>query len=99
MASVSRVTDVCFAGSTRRITGTFTSPAGALTNPTSLVVTVTSPAGTVTNPTATSSSTGVYYVDVECTSSGSWTVTFDGTGAVDVSAECKITAIATATVT
>ena len=68
-----------------RITGTFTTLAGAAQDPTTVSLVVTNPAGVSTTYTyalaeVTKSATGVYYKDVSATSSGTWLWRWVSTG-------------------
>lgn len=69
-----------------RVTGTFTTLAGAATDPTNVYFSFKTPAGTTTTYTygvdaaLVKSSTGIYYVDVNVTAAGNWYYRFYSTG-------------------
>jgi len=69
-----------------RVTGTFKTLAGAVTDPTAVFFSFQTPAGTTatytygTDAALVKSSTGVYYVDVSVTSAGNWRYRFYSTG-------------------
>ena len=69
-----------------RVTGTFTTLAGAATDPTAVFFSYKTPAGVTTTLTygvdaaLVKSSTGVYYVDVNVTAAGNWYYRFYSTG-------------------
>lgn len=73
---------------TVRVTNTFKNLAGTATDPSAVTAVVTDPAGTATTYTypadaqIVKTGTGVYYIDVTLTSSGTWVVRWRGTGAV-----------------
>ena len=72
-----------------RLQVTFLNIAGALTDPTTVLLTVKSPAGVKTNYTyalseITRDSIGVYHKDVAASQSGSWYYEWEGTGPVQV---------------
>lgn len=72
------------AGQTERITETFSTSAGANTDPTTVAATVKAPDGTTTNKAypgdITRLTTGIYYFDLTFTQAGVWTIGWTGTG-------------------
>jgi len=79
-------------GAVVRVTATFTT-ASAAVDPTTVKALVKDPAGTVTTytygagTTVKRSATGVYYIDVDVTTSGEWKVRFKSTGTGKASAD------------
>jgi hypothetical protein len=69
-----------------RVTATFTSLTGALTDATA-VCTVKHPDGTLTTPAVTHGTTGVYTADIPIDAQGAWWYRFVGTGAVIAASE------------
>lgn len=69
-------------GDTIRVTCTFKNSAGVDTDPTAVVARVQDPAGVETTPTVTKSATGIYYIDVTPSLSGTYYYRFEGTGAL-----------------
>lgn len=69
-----------------RCTGTFATAAGTATDPTAVRFEVIAPDGTktsytyITDAEVVKSSTGVYYVDVDCDQSGVWEYRMYSTG-------------------
>lgn len=69
-----------------RVTGTFTTLAGAATDPTSVFFSFKTPSGTTTTYTygtdaqLVKSGVGIYYVDVSITEKGNWYYRFFSTG-------------------
>lgn len=69
-----------------RVTGTFTTLAGAATDPTSVFFSFKTPSGTITiyqygvDAQVIKSGTGIYYVDVSVTAPGNWNYRFYSTG-------------------
>lgn len=78
-------------GDTRTLTGTFRNAAGALTDPTAVVLTVRKPDGTETVTSTTHASTGVYTAAVSFDQSGVWRYRFEGTGTVAEAGEQMLT--------
>jgi len=74
------------------LTNTFKNSAGAPTDPGTISLTVTDPTGTATTYTyaaseITKTGTGIYTKDIACSTDGTWTFQWTGTGAVaDVTA-------------
>lgn len=76
-----------------RATGTFTTSAGAATDPTAVFVKYTNPSGSITTLTygtdaaLVKDSTGVYHVDIDANAVGAWTYRFYSTGTGQAAAE------------
>lgn len=83
-------------GEMRRATTRFYDEDGALANPDAVSFIVTTPAGTTTeyvygsDPEVVRPSTGVYYVDVDLSSAGTWWVYANATGEGQAAAEKSI---------
>lgn len=79
-----------------RVTGTFTNSAGTATDPTAVLFKVKNPAGTITTYTygtdaeLVKSATGVYYVDLDLATSGTWYTRFYSTGTGQAAVESTI---------
>jgi AICAR transformylase/IMP cyclohydrolase PurH len=72
-------------GDLLRVTGTFTNAAGTAVDPTAVILKHRNPAGTTTTLTyaltqLTKSATGIYYADVDLSSTGVWYFKFNSTG-------------------
>jgi hypothetical protein len=80
-------------GQVVRVTGTFRTAAGVLTNPTTVTCRALSPEGTETayvygtDSELTRSSTGVYSLLLQLNDPGEWWFRYEGTGAVAAVAE------------
>lgn len=80
-------------GDLLRVTGTFTNSAGTVQDPTVVKFAFKNPAGSVTTYTygtdaeLVKSSTGIYYVDVNCSSAGTYFVRWYSTGTGQASEE------------
>jgi hypothetical protein len=72
-----------------RITATFRTLAGALSN-TTAICTVQAPDGTLTTPSVTNDSTGVYSADVTLDQAGTWYVEWQGSGTVVAAGDTAI---------
>ena len=72
-------------GDLLRVTGTFTNAAGTAVDPTAVILKHRNSAGTTTTLTyalaqLTKSATGIYYADVDLSSTGVWYFKFNSTG-------------------
>lgn len=72
-----------------RVTATFRTLAGALSN-TTAVATVKAPDGTASTPAVTNDSTGVYHADVTLDQAGTWYIEWQGSGTVIAAADQAI---------
>lgn len=69
-------------GSEVRLIGTFTDIAGALADPTTVLVRIKDPDGNITVENPVRQSIGVYYQDLIISLAGIWYYRFEGTGNV-----------------
>ena len=80
-----------------RCTGTWTTPAGVAMDPTTVIFKFMNPAGTITTYTygedseVIKSGTGIYYVDIDADSSGTWHYRFESSGSGKASEENSFT--------
>lgn len=79
-------------GDSPRFTVEFRNADGVPADPTVVTAKVQDPAATETTPTATKLATGIYYIDIDITASGTWYARMVGTGAVKAACEAKFTA-------
>lgn len=76
-------------GTRKRVTATFTLD-GTATDPGTVIARVLSPDGDVTTPAAVRLDDGVYFVDVDVSDPGRWTVRFVGSAPVVSATEVTI---------
>lgn len=75
----------------------FRNTSDVLTDPTSVVFKFKNPAGTITTYTygtdveLVKENTGIYYVDIDIDSIGSWSYRFEGSGSLKTASESKFT--------
>jgi hypothetical protein len=77
-------------GTQVRCTVQFLDFVGALTSPTTVVLTLRSPTGVVTTPSVTQDATGTYHADVTADLEGVWSLGWTGTGALTAAVEDSI---------
>ena len=74
-------------GDRARLKATFSDDAGALADPTAVVLRIKDPTGAVTTPAPTRDSLGVYSYALSLNAEGEWHYRFEGTGAVEAAGE------------
>lgn len=73
-----------------RLSATFTDAAGAVADPTTVVLRLLAPDGTASTPATVKDSVGVYHYDLSITATGYWSYRWEGTGTVQTAEESQL---------